>query len=120
MVILKNINIRKHLTANLLRQLCLLGLTLTLFCYFLWNIFYSNKGYFNYLKLCKELEKQQSILEKTLYEKLILERSISLFKGRTIDKDIVDEFARKALGFASKDEKVIIQNNETNEVDTGY
>lgn len=75
--------------------------------YFFYYALFSSKGVFQYFQLTKELQKKELIkesLENKVNEKQHLVNGMNL---ESLDLDLLDEEARKNLGYANKDEIVI-------------
>ena len=76
--------------------------------YFLYHVKNGDRGLFSYLRLNEELQQKQVILEKLKFERLSLEKKISLINSKYIDYDTLDEIARKNLGLIGHDEELWI------------
>jgi cell division protein FtsB len=75
--------------------------------YFVWHALNGERG----LKTKDEYEHKIAILEEDLAhiraERIQWERKIDLLRGQTIDRDLLDEEARRLLGEAQKTDMVI-------------
>jgi cell division protein FtsB len=84
--------------------------------------FHAFNGYFGIW--AKELLEQQSaLLEEQLAqlqaERKLLEDRVSLLRPENLDRDMIDEMARRKLGVMKHDEVVILLDGRTNEVVAG-
>jgi cell division protein FtsB len=75
--------------------------------YFVWHALNGERG----LKTKDEYEHKIAILQEDLAriraERIQWERKIDLLRGQTIDRDLLDEEARRLLGEAQKTDMVI-------------
>jgi cell division protein FtsB len=75
--------------------------------YFVWHALNGERG----LKTKDEYEHKIAVLEEDLShlqaERTQWERKIELLRGQTIDRDLLDEEARRLLGEAQKNDMVI-------------
>lgn len=79
--------------------------------YFIFHSIYGNKGIIAYLKVNQQLEKAYSELRTLRAERVELEHNVKLLRPESLDKDMLDEQARKVLGVASPNEKVLTIKN---------
>jgi len=90
------------------------AITISIVLYFIYYTLFGNKGVIQYFRLTKELAKKERV-KKELENKM--ENKQHLINGmgtESLDLDLLDEEARKNLGYANKDEIVIY--NQQNEV----
>ncbi|XVN40571.1 MAG: septum formation initiator family protein [Rickettsia endosymbiont of Argas persicus] len=82
--------------------------------YFVFHCIYGNKGIIAYLKVNRQLEKAYDELKLLRAERVELEHNVKLLRPESLDKDMLDEQARKVLGVASPNEQVftITKNQE--------
>lgn len=80
--------------------------------YFVFHCIYGNKGVFAYLKVNRKLEKAYDELKLLRAERVELEHNVKLLKTESLDKDMLDEQARKVLGIAAPNEQVFNTNSK--------
>ncbi len=90
-------------------------LTITIFfivfiSYFLYHTLMGERGYFRMLDLNKEMVLKQKNLENLRNEREILESKTSLLYERTLNKDFVEELAKKYFSLGKKGEDCIYLN----------
>lgn len=82
---------------------------IALIIYFSFLIFFSQKGLIKYLSLRAELA-QQNIEKKQLINEIELKKSkVSGMKSGSLDLDLLDEEARKNLGYSKENEIIIFE-----------
>ena len=86
---------------------------LPLFCalaigYFGYHAVQGDRGVVAWLKLSHEIAKTTAELEAAQAERQAIERRASLLKPDALDRDMLDERARRVLGLARADEVVFI------------
>lgn len=96
---LLNILADKKLMFNLLILLILF--------YFIFHTIGGNRGIIAYFKLNQQIEKSNIELDVLKAERIDLEHKVTLLKS-PIDRDMLDEQARKVLGVAGPREKVFV------------
>lgn len=80
--------------------------------YFVFHCIYGNKGVIAYLKVNRKLEKAYDELKLLRAERVELEHNVKLLRTESLDKDMLDEQARKVLGIASPNEQVFNTNSK--------
>jgi cell division protein FtsB len=93
----------KRLIINLLLSLLLV--------YFVFHSFYGNRGIIAYFTLNQKLQKSYSELEDLRAERVELEHKVKLLRPESLDKDMLDQEARRVLGVASPNEKVFTDSS---------
>ncbi len=87
-------------------------LTAAFLSYFGFNAYHGEYGLYSRI----QLEEQKSVLNKQLgaitAEREALEKRVSLLRDGTIEKDMLDEQARRALNLSHPDEVTIIISRE--------
>lgn len=85
---------------------------LVLMLYFIANMIFGQKGVIKYLSLRDEIY-SQNIQKKDLANQ-IKQRKIKIqgMKPESLDLDLLDEEAKKNLGYSSKKEIIIYQEND--------
>lgn len=71
-----------------------------------------DRGVVAWMKASRELQVLEAELEKTKLEREALEKKVALLQSSSVDQDMLDEQARKILGFARPDEVVILNPKE--------
>ena len=95
---------------DLLKKYYKIFLLFVLFLYFSTNLLYGDRGYIS----LQSLEKQEIILEdkyaalRAKREKL--ENNVKLLRSNSVNKDMLDEQARKQLGYVKSNEIIILNN----------
>ena len=102
------------------RKSKLLSLGTTLFFavaifYFCYHGISGEKGLLSMLKLKSKVEKAESELKTISHEKAQLQKKVSLLYENSLDLDLLDEQARRSLGYSKKDEVVIFLSKEDKE-----
>lgn len=81
--------------------------------YFSYHTFSGNSGLFAFISLTQEAQATQAELETIRAERLSLEHRVNLMRSESLDLDLLDEQARKRIGYAHKKETVyLIQDNK--------
>ncbi|HJD64676.1 MAG TPA: septum formation initiator family protein [Rickettsia endosymbiont of Diachasma alloeum] len=80
--------------------------------YFVFHCIYGNKGVIAYLKVNRKLEKAYDALKLLRAERVELEHNVKLLRTESLDKDMLDEQARKVLGIAAPNEQVFNTNSK--------
>ncbi len=75
--------------------------------YFGFHVLTGQKGLFTYFQLKQELTAAQEELDEVKMQRLNLEHRVSLVKEKTLDQDMLDEQARRQLGYIGPNEQVI-------------
>jgi cell division protein FtsB len=81
-----------------------------LICYFGYHMISGGRGMLAYFKLSSQISSFQSELELVRMERLNLEHSANLLKSESLDLDLLEEQAKKILGYAKPQEIVLIDN----------
>ncbi|WP_342225466.1 FtsB family cell division protein [Rickettsia endosymbiont of Urophora cardui] len=80
--------------------------------YFVFHCIYGNKGVIAYLKVNRQLEKSYDELKLLRAARVELEHNVKLLRTESLDKDMLDEQARKVLGIAAPSEQVFNTNSK--------
>ena len=83
---------------------------LILLGYFLYHVIQGDRGYLALLRMQKELETTRTTYEQSVQEKARLEHRIQMLRPKSVDKDMLDEQARRHLGLVSSDEVVVLRD----------
>lgn len=81
-----------------------------MFCvliYFIFHTIAGNRGIIAYFKINQKIEKSNNDLNILKAERIDLEHKVNLLKS-PIDRDMLDEQARKVFGVAKPTEKVFV------------
>ncbi len=103
----------KRLLHNIIsdRRLALHALILLILVYFIFHAIAGNRGIIAYFKLNQQIGKKSEELDNLKAERINLEHKVKLLKS-PMDKDMLDEQARKVLGVAKQNEKVFVVSEE--------
>lgn len=78
-----------------------------LFCYFLYHSVSGDRGLMAMVSLTQTLEKSKYKLDLIRAERLQQEHRVSLLKPESLDLDLLEEQARRYIGYSDKNEVVI-------------
>lgn len=83
--------------------------------YFSYHAINGKRGIIAFFQLTQAITAKQNKLDSLKLERVTIERKVSLMRSESLDPDLLDEQARKILGYAGPNEKVYIlnQNNIT-------
>ena len=84
-----------------------LGLLLII-SYFIYHGFTGKRGIVSTLNIDNHIIEKQQILDHLINERELVQTKLKYLKIGSIDYDFLDEVARKQLGLADKNEKIII------------
>lgn len=79
-----------------------------LLIYFVYHSFYGNNGIIAYFSLNQQLAKAYTSLESVRDERIELEHRVKLLRPESLDKDMLEQEARRVLGVAMPNEQVFI------------
>ena len=83
------------------------------FLYFVFHVIYGNRGILAYFKLHTKIDQATQELDVMRAERLVLEHKVNSLKTESLDRDMLDEEARRGLGLAGEKEKVFVpEENE--------
>lgn len=80
-------------------------------CYFLYHTFTGARGALSWTILSRDVEKLENELRILKQENAFLENKISRLREDNIDLDLLEEQARTILGFAQKDDIIVLLPN---------
>lgn len=83
--------------------------------YFLFCAFFGQKGLFSYVALQKQIDNQDLIKRELSNKMQVKKNMVEGMNVESLDLDLLDEEARRALGYSNKNEVVIYQNSEKHE-----
>lgn len=98
-----------HDSSFRLRKIIAIFLLVTLVFYFLYNILNGDRGILALFELSekhKVLQDEVKILEE---ERAILQSKVSRMRSDSLDLDLLEEQARKNLGYGEKDETIYVE-----------
>lgn len=82
--------------------------------YFLSCALFGQKGLIKYVNLKEEVA-NQDLIKQELEEKMRIKKNmVEGMQTESLDLDLLDEEARKSLGYSNKNEVVIYQENQKN------
>lgn len=90
------------------KKLFLHYILIGVFLYFVFHALYGNRGILAYFKLHTKIDHAAQELDVVRAERLELEHKVNSLKTESLDRDMLDEEARRGLGLASEKEKVFI------------
>ena len=99
----------RQLLRNILsdKKIAFNTLLLLILIYFIFHALAGNRGIIAYFKLNQQIEKLTTELDSLRAERIALEHKVNLLKS-PLDKDMLDEQARKILGVSKPNEKIFI------------
>ena len=80
-----------------------------LFIYFIFHTIYGNRGIIAYYQLKKEIDNLSYQADKLSFDRIILEKQAKDLSSKNIDKDLLEQNAKKLLMFSEQDEEIIIR-----------
>jgi cell division protein FtsB len=81
---------------------------LTLLGFFGWHAFYGSRGFAYKEQLTAKAEKLQVELDQLVSERRRIDSRVQLIRPESIDPDLLDELARRALNFSKPGEIILI------------
>lgn len=101
------IKLLRHILSD--KKLAFNALLLLILLYFIFHALAGNRGIIAYFKLNQQIAKSAAELDDLRAERIELEHRVKLLKS-PLDKDMLDEQARKILGVSGPNEKVFVVN----------
>ena len=96
---------------NLSKQNLILGVIgIVILSYVSYHLINGNRGITAYNQLQKDLSTNREILQELLSEKVALEHKIKLLDNKSMDLDLLEEYARKNLSLSNSKEQIIVPN----------
>lgn len=99
-------------TVTILKQVLILVIGLLLLGYFVYHTVYGRKGILVEQDLQTQLDQTNSNVEHVQNDRKTLERRTQGLKPESLDRDLLDEEARRQLGVSKPEEKVILTPQE--------
>lgn len=81
---------------------------LLLILYFTYHSINGQRGVISMFKMQKEIMDKKVVLENLHNEKAVLDNKVKQLYPKTLDKDYLDELARRNLGYIDSKEKLIL------------
>ena len=103
--------VKKHsITKPLFVGYCI---AFTLICYYAFFIVFGDKGLTQLLVLKKQIENKEAIKQEIFAKMQSKKGMVESMNLNSLDIDLLDEQARKVLGYVGKNEVVIYQDQKT-------
>ena len=80
-----------------------------LLLYIIFHTVYGNRGIISYYMVRSEVNELSDQSEAVAFERLIIEKQVKDLNSRNVDKDFLDEIARRELLLSDPNEKIIIK-----------
>lgn len=80
--------------------------------YFCYHMISGGRGILAYFKLNSQMLALESELEITRAERLTIEHKSNLLKSNSLDLDLLEEQAKRVLGYAKPKEILVIEDSE--------
>ncbi len=80
--------------------------------YFCYHLVAGERSYLRLVSLDRQIEDTQEEYHVASAERETLEQKVVMMRPGNVNRDLLEEQARKVLGFHYKDEKVLIKNAE--------
>ena len=77
--------------------------------YFCYHVLSGERGLLALMELSKQVQQSRQQLDITNAERLNLQHRVNLLRDESLDLDLLDERARKLLGYVGEDE--VVYNN---------
>lgn len=87
-------------------------LLMLIFGYFFYHVISGENGLLSMIEVQKKVTEAKTELDYVSAERLRLENRVALLRDESIDPDLLDEQARRLLGYVAEDETVYIKNRE--------
>ncbi len=94
--------------------LILPAITAAFLSYFGFHAFQGEYGIYSKYRLEERVASLEASLEKVQAERLRLEQRVQLLHDGTMEKDMLDEYARRSLNMALGDEIIIMRQRSNN------
>jgi len=85
------------------------AITVVFLSYFGFHAFHGEYGIYSKYRLQERVSVLEADLEKVRGERIRLEQRVQLVHDGSLDKDMLDEHARRALNLAASDEIIIMR-----------
>lgn len=78
------------------------------FGYFVYHAVHGDRGIIAWIRLDKQLEQSQAVLDGLQAERAVIEHRVSLLSSNGLDPDLLEEQAQIMLNFGHADDRVIV------------
>lgn len=95
-----------------LRKVIFVTAALLLIFYCIYQTIQGDRGLAALFQLSKKHKLLTEELEKLRMERATIENKVGALKSESLDTDLLDEQARRVLGYAHEDETVIVESDE--------
>lgn len=95
-----------------IKLLLVTTLFLGIFTYFVYHTIEGNRGYLAKIKVEKDILVANEELEKLRASRVEIEHQVKLLRPETLDKDMLEEQARKILGVAKSEEEIVVNEGD--------
>ena len=99
---------RKEKTNSVGKKQLVNGILMAVLLYFIFHAIYGNRGIVAYFQLNSTVSDAEKELEELKAERLEIEHRVKSLKSESLDRDMLDEHARKRLGVAGEKERAFI------------
>ncbi len=99
---------RQATTNSIGKRQLISGIFMAVLLYFIFHAIYGNRGIVAYFKLNSNVENLEKELEELKAERLEIEHKVKSLKSESLDRDLLDEQARKGLGVAGEKEQAFV------------
>ena len=99
---------RKEKTRAIGKRQMVSGILMAVLLYFVFHAIYGNRGIVAYFKLSQNIEESEKEFESLKAERLEMEHKVKSLKSESLDRDMLDEQARKGLGVAGEKEQAFV------------
>lgn len=82
-------------------------ISITLLGYFIYHIIQGERGLLSWMRLKQKIQTLEQKLTKVQDEQSLIEQRVYLLRPDSLDRDMLEEQARKVLNYAQKDELII-------------
>jgi cell division protein FtsB len=97
-----------HINKKIVVQYILIGVLL----YFIFHLIYGNRGVLAYFNMQTKISSVTQELEDVRTERIEVEKKVNALKSESLDRDALDEEARRSLGLADRKEKVFVPEED--------
>jgi cell division protein FtsB len=102
----------KNFIPTVNKRLIVQYVLIAILLYFVFHVIYGNRGVLAYFTLQQKLTTTSQELDKTRNERIELEKKVNALKPESLDRDVLDEEARRSLGVANPKEQIFIPAQE--------
>jgi cell division protein FtsB len=75
-----------------------------------YHLFHGQRGVFALISKQHELEQAQEKLDQLKSQQAVMENKVKRLNSHSLDADLLDEQARRVLGYAGKEEVIYLQD----------